>query len=265
MAMPRELRDIVYGSVIDDLPKIIDMSNDRLLAPALQLSTHGSAQTIVGGSNHHGLVTFLPGIAYVNEVIYREFTPTYLRRIYLNIGETPDLLYLENFFDTLPRGDGWGKIINLTMLNLATIARTPSRATEVVDTILQAINLQVLVLNLTLADFYLPPDWSSPPSSRQEALILQRNPPRTVSANSLMNEFQFRRLFSLRHIKRLMIKLEHGPFGHNPRSIGVLGDLREELMAGFWASSVTVRGVTCQEIDIRRPGMSVFIIVITRS
>jgi hypothetical protein len=158
MAMPRELRDIVYEYVIDELPKVIDVSNDRLLAPAFQLATQGNAQTVVGGSSHHGLVTFLPGIAYVNDVIYREFTPAYLRRIYLNIGASPDFLYLENFFDTLPRGDGWGKIVNLTMLNLAIIARTPGRATEIMDTILQATNLQVLVLNLTLADLYLPPD-----------------------------------------------------------------------------------------------------------
>jgi hypothetical protein len=80
-----------------------------------------------------------------------------------------------------------------------------------------------------------------------------------------MNEFQFPRLSSLRHIKRLIIKLEHGPLEHNPRSIGVLGDLREALVAGFRASSVNVRNVTCQEVNIRRPEMQVFIIAIARS
>jgi hypothetical protein len=164
MAMPRELRDIVYEYVIESLPKIIDVSNDRLLDPAFQISTQGSAQTVVGSSCHHGLVTFLPGIAYVNKVIYREFVPSYLRCIYLNIGATPHFPYLENVFDTLPRGEGWDKIINLTMLNLASTALTPGRATEVIDTILQATSLLVLVLNFTLADFYLPPDWPSPPS-----------------------------------------------------------------------------------------------------
>lgn len=188
MAMPRELRNIVYEHVIEDLPKIIDVSNDRLLAAAFRLALQGNAQTVVGGSTHHGLVTFQPGIAYVNDIIYREFVTTYLRRIYLSIGATPDFLYLENLFETLPRGDGWGKIVNLTMLNLATIARTPGRATEVMDAILQATSLQVLVLNLTLQDLYLPPNWPPPPTSRQDALFMQRNPPRAVSANYLMNE-----------------------------------------------------------------------------
>jgi hypothetical protein len=106
MAIPRELRDLIYNYVIDDLPKIIDVSNDRALAPVFQLQPQGSSQTVVGGSTNSGLVTFLPGIAYVNDVVYGEFVPTYLQRIYLNIGATPDLLYLENFFETLPKGDG---------------------------------------------------------------------------------------------------------------------------------------------------------------
>jgi hypothetical protein len=80
-----------------------------------------------------------------------------------------------------------------------------------------------------------------------------------------MNEYQFRRPFSLWHIRRLIIKLEHGPFKHTPQSIGVLGDLRKALAAGLRTSAVYVGSVTCQELDIRRLGMSVFILAVNRS
>jgi hypothetical protein len=262
MAIPREVRNMIYDHVVDDLPNIIDVSNDRLLAPVFQLAT---AQTVVGGSNRLPLVTFLPSIAYVNDTIYAEFVPTYLRKVYLQIGDTPDLLYLENFFETLPTGKGWEKITNLTILNLATVSRTPGRATEVMDTILQASSLQVLVLNFRLQDFYLPPDWPASPESREEALVLQQNPPKAVDVRYLMTEYQFDRLFAIQHLKRLIIKIEHGYFEHTPRSIAVLGDLKEVLMEGLKESSEKVKDVTCREVDVRRPGMSVFILAADRS
>jgi hypothetical protein len=262
MAVPREVRDMIYDHVINDLPKIIDVSNDRLLAPMFQLVT---TQTVVGGSSRLPLVTFLPSIAYVNDTIYTEFVPTYLHKIYLQIGDTPDLLYLKNFFETLPAGKGWERMSNLTILNLATVARSPGRATEVMDTILQARSLQVLVLNFHLQDFYLPPDWPASPDSRDEALVLQQNPPKAVDARYLMIEYQFARLFSMQRLERLIIKIEHGYFEHTPRSIAVLGDLREVLMEGLKESSEDVKDVTCQEVDVRRPGMSVFILAVDRS
>jgi hypothetical protein len=264
MAIPRELRDMIYDHIIDDLPKIIDVSNDRLLAPAFQLALQGDAQTVVGGSPDLPLVTFLPGIAYVNNTLYNEFVPAYLRKIYLQIGDTPDFMYLENFFEILPNGKGWEKIINLTILNLADVARTPGRATELMDTILQASNLQVFVINFRLQDFYLPPDWLVTPTSREEARDFQNNPPRSVDAQYLMTEYQFGRLFTMNHLKRLIIKIDHGFFEHNPRSIAVLGDLKDALMAGL-RTGENAKEVTCTEVDVRRPGMSVFILAVDRS
>jgi hypothetical protein len=149
------------------------------------------------------------------------------------------------------------------MLNLASIARTPGRATEVVDTILQATNLQILVLSLRLQDLYLPPDWPTPPTNREEALAIQRNPPKSVDAEYLMRQYQFPRLFSMKHMNRLIINIEHGFFEHTPQSIAVLGDLRMALMAGLWTGE-RISGVTCQEVDVRRPGMSIFILAVTR-
>jgi hypothetical protein len=259
MAFPRELRDLVYSHIISDLSKIINVSNDRLLAPTFQLSN----QTIIGGSSQHPLVTFLPGIAYINNHIYNEFVPAYLRHIYLKISDTPDLLYLENFFDTLPRDNGWHKINNLTLLDVASLARTPGRANEVMDTILHAPNLKVVVLNFKLCDFYLPPDWPFLPESRAEAVALQSNPPRVVDAEYLMTEYQFARLFGLRELRRLIVKIEHGFFEHTPRSIGVVADLKATLMAGL-GREAGVSEVSCQVVDIRRPGISVFILRVER-
>jgi hypothetical protein len=260
MAIPREIREMIYDYVIEDLPKIIDVSNDRLLAPVFQLA---ATHTVVGGSSRLPLVTFLPSIAYLNDAIYAEFVPTYLRKIYLHIGERPDLLYLENSFETLPTGKGWKKITNLTILNLATVARTPGRAKEVMDTILQATNLQGLVIN-RLQDFYLPPDWPASPDSRQEAMALQQNPAKAVDARYIMNEYQLDHLFTMPSLRRIIIKIEHGYFAHTPRSIAVLGDLKDLLMGVFKESSKGVRDVTCQEVDVRRLGMSVFILAVDR-
>jgi hypothetical protein len=264
MALPREVRDMVYEHIVEYLPKIIDVSKDRLLAPAFQLEMDGNTQTVAGGSENLPLVTFLPGIAYVNDIVYAEFVPTYLRKIHLQIGETPDFLYLENFFETLPRGKGWERIVNLMILNLAEVARTPGRTTEMMDTIHQAINLQVLVLNFRLQDFYLPPDWPETPTSKEEARILQNNPPKTVDARYLMREYQFDRLFEMEHLKRLIIKVEHGFFEHNPRSVQVLGDLKEYLMEGM-RDMTGVEKVTCQDVDVFRPGISVFILGANKS
>jgi hypothetical protein len=258
MALPRETRDLVYDHIVNYLPKIINVSDDRLLSPAFQFEMDGNAQTVVGGSENFPLVTFLPGIAYVHGRVYAEFVPTYLRKIHLQIGASPDFLYLENFFEMLPPGKGWEKILNLTMLNLAEVARTPGRATEVMDTILQATNLQVLVLNFRLQDFYLPPDWPSAPTSKEEARILQNNPPKTVDARYLIREYQFDRLFTMAHLKRLIIKIDHGFFEHNPCSIQVLGDLKQFLMEGM--SGDEGREITCQDVDVFRPGISVFIL-----
>jgi hypothetical protein len=264
MALPREVRDMVYEHIVEYLPKIIDVSKDRLLAPAFQLEMDGNTQTVAGGSENLPLVTFLPGIAYVNDIVYAEFVPTYLRKIHLQIGETPNFLYLENFFETLPRGKGWERIVNLTILNLAEVARTPSRATEMMDTIHQAVNLQVLVLNFRLQDFYLPPDWPETPTSKEEACILQNNPPKTVDARYFMREYQFDQLFEMEHLKRLIIKVEHGFFEHDPRSVQVLGDLKEYLMERMKYMD-GVEGVTCQDVDVFRPGISVFILGANKS
>jgi hypothetical protein len=264
MALPRELRDMVYKHIVDDLPKIINVSNDRLLAPTFQLVTIGDEKTVVGGSTQHPLVTFLPGIAYLNDNIYKEFVPVYLHQIYLNIAESPDLLYLDNFFDTLPPGKGWSMINNLTLLDLASISRTPGRANETMDTILQATNLQVLALNFKLQDLYLPPEWPFPPKSRAEALVLQRNPPRTVDAAYVMTEYQLARLFELQHLKKLVVKIEHGLFEHTPRSFGTMVDLKMALMEGLQSSAPNIREVRCQEVDIKTPGISVMILSVER-
>jgi hypothetical protein len=263
MALPREIRDLVYEHVVNYLPKIINVSNDRLLPPAFQLEMEGSAQTVIGGSENFPLVTFLPGIAYVHERVYVEFVPTYLRQIHLQVGDSLDFLYLENFFETLPRGKGWEKILNLTMLNLAEVARTPGRATGVMDAILQASNLQVLVLNFRFQDFYLPPDWPAAPTSKEEARALQNNPPKTVDARYLMREYQFDRLLTMSHLNRLNIKIDHGFFEHNPRSIQTLGDLKQFLIEGMAGDEG--QEITCQDVDVFRPGISVFILGVKKA
>ncbi|KAH5342727.1 hypothetical protein HBI49_230390 [Parastagonospora nodorum] len=259
MALPRELRDIVYTHLIDSLPKVINVSADRILTESFPPPT----QSIIGGSTTDGLVTFLPSLAYTTSAIYHEFVPAYLRRIYLNIGTTSDFLYLENFFETLPAGDGWDKIANLTMLNFASVARTPGRATEVMDTILQATKLKVLVLSFALSDFFVPPDWPHPPTTRDEAMELQRNPPKTVDAEYMIREYQFDRLFGISELERLVVKVEHGFFEQTPRSVGVLGDLREALMRGL-REGEGVTEVTAVELDVMRPGISAFILRLRR-
>jgi hypothetical protein len=264
MALPRELRDMVYKHIVDDLPKIINVSNDRVLAPTFHSATTRGEQMVLGGSTHHPLVTFLPGIAYVNDNIYKEFVPMYLPHIYLNVNESPDLIYLESFFDTLPRGKGWNKINNMILLDLASISRTPGRAKETMDTILQAVNLQVLILNFKLQDFYLPPEWPFPPQSHAEALAFQNSPLRSVDAAYLMTEYQFDRLFELQNLKKLVVKIEHGYFEHTPRSVGTLADLRMALMEGLQSSAPNIKEVLCQEVDVRSPGISVFILSVER-
>lgn len=259
MALPRELRDMIYSQLIDSLPKVIDVSADRIMTESIP----PPAQSIIGGSTTQGLVTFLPSLAYTTTSIYHEFVPAYLRRIYLNIGTTPDFLYLENFFETLRAGDGWDKISNMTMLNFASVARTPGRATEVMDTILQASKLKVLVLSFALSDFYLPPDWPQPPTSREEARELQRNPPKTVDARYIIREYQFDRLFGISGLERLVVKVEHGFFEHTPRLIGVLGDLRVALVRGL-RESKGVTEVQVVEVDVRGPGISAFILRVRR-
>lgn len=227
---------MVYDLFIEDLPKIIDVSKDRLLAPTFQLAPQGTGQTVIGGSTHFPLVTFLPGLAYVSEVIYREFVPSYLSKVYLKVGDTPDFLYLENFFETLPKGKGWDKIHNLSILNLASLARTPARANEVMDTILSARALQALVVNLRLQDLYLPPDWQHPPRSREEALQYTNNPAKSADAPFLMDQYELHRLFTMKHLKRVILKVEHGFFQQTPRSVCILGDLADLLRDGFRAS-----------------------------
>jgi hypothetical protein len=79
-----------------------------------------------------------------------------------------------------------------------------------------------------------------------------------------MREYQFDRLFEMEHLKRLIIKVEHGFFEHNPRSVQVLGDLKEYLMEGM-KDMYGVEGVTCQDVDVFRPGISVFILGANKS
>ncbi|KAF2822843.1 hypothetical protein CC86DRAFT_396432 [Ophiobolus disseminans] len=251
MSLPRELRNMVYDFIIKDLPKIINVSKDRLLASVFQLAMQGTAQTIVGGSTQYPLVTFLPGVAYVNNTIYTEFVPAYLSKIYLKVGASPDFLYLENFFETLPNGKGWDNILNLSLLNLASLARSPARANEVMDTIIGARALQVLVINFRLQDLYLPPDWRHPPCSREEALEYTNNPAKTAGAKYLMEQYEFHRLFAMKHLKRIIIKVEHGFFQQTPRSNCILGDLADVIRDGFRAASGVI-DASVQQLTIAK-------------
>lgn len=149
------------------------------------------------------------------------------------------------------------------MLNFAILARTPGRATEVMDMILQATKLKVLVLSFALRDFYLPSDWPHPPTTRDEAQELQRNPPKSVDAEYLTREYQFDRLFEIKALKRLVVRDEHGFFEHMPRSAGVLGDLREVLVRGL-REGERVTEVQTVEVDIRSSGIGVFILRVKR-
>jgi hypothetical protein len=106
MALPREVRDMIYEFVIDDLPRIINVSNDRVLAPMFPPASAGESSTVVASSTRYPIVSFLPSLAYVNDIIYNELVPSILRRITPKIGATPDIPYVENFFDTLPQGQG---------------------------------------------------------------------------------------------------------------------------------------------------------------
>jgi hypothetical protein len=262
MALPRELRDLVYDHIITYLPKIIDVTSDRFLQSNLDLST----STVTAGSAIHPIVTFLPNIAYTNETIYQEFVPKFLKRIYLQVGSTPDFPYLENFLDTLSTGKGWDKIVNLTILDMASIGRSPGRAREVVDTIIQARNLEVLVVNFKLQDLWCPPDWpkSENPKNTKEARAMQANPPRTADAAYLMREYQFEHLFGIEYLKRMILKVEHGVFEYTPRSVVVLDDLKNDLMNGLKNGHKNIKDVTCKEVDGRRPGIMVFIISVER-
>jgi hypothetical protein len=131
------------------------------------------------------------------------------------------------------------------------------------DTITQSTHLQVLVVGFTLQDFYLPPDWPTMPRSRDEARAYMVNPARSVTAEYLMNEYQFARLFWMNHLKRVILKIEHGYFEITPWSNAVLGDLKDALVQGFGARQGVVN-VTCDEVDVKRPGMSVLIVSISR-
>lgn len=253
---------MVYNLIIDDLPKIIDVSKDRLLNEVFRLSMQGTAQTVIGGSIQFPLVTFLPGFAYVKRAIYNELVPAYLKEVRLDVGDTPDFLYLENFFETLPRANGWDKIPNLSMLSLASLARSPARANEVMDTILSARALQVLVLNFRLEDLYLPPDWPKPPTSREEALNYRYNPAKcAVDARFFIDQYELDRLFTMRHLKRVIFKVEHGFFEHTPRSNCTLADLGDLLGDGFRVTQ-GVTGSSVQHLTIRQ--MTVLIVSIKR-
>jgi hypothetical protein len=252
---------MVYDFIIQDLSKIVDLSKDRLLAPAFRIALEGNAHKVVGGSTDFPLVNFLPAFAYASDAIYSEFVPMYLSKAYLMIGDTPDFLYLENFFETLPSGKGWDKIVHLSMLNLASLARSPARANEMMDTILSARALQVLVVDFRLQDLYLPPDWQHSPRSSEEALHYTNNPAKSVDAHFLMDQYELHRLFTMKHLRRVIFQVEHGFFQHTPRSICVLGDLADMLRDGFRATQGVV-DASVQQLDTRE--MTVMIVSTTR-
>ena len=147
------------------------------------------------------------------------------------------------------------------MLDLASLARSPARANEVMDTVLGAIALQVLVINLRLRDLYLPPDWQHEPCSRDEALRYTISPISAVGAGCLMDRYEFRRLFEMECLKRVIIKVEHGFFSHTPRSVCVMGGLAELLRAGFEAAP-GVADAAVQHISAR--GISITMVSIAR-
>lgn len=201
----------------------------------------GESSTVVAGSMRLPLVSFPPSLAYVNETIYEELVPIILRRTTLSLGASPDFDYLENFFGTLPEEKGWEKVTNLTLVNLGSLTSSPGCGTEVMDKITYASHLQVLVLGFALQDFYLLPDWPTMPRSSDEAGAYMASLARSVTAEFFMTEYQFGRLFWMDHLKRVILKIDHGYFEITPCSNAVLGDLKEAPVQGFGAGQCHVR------------------------
>lgn len=230
MALPRKLRNLVYDHIVAHFPKIIDVTSDRLLKSSLSLSP----STVVAGHTVHPTVTCLPNITYTHAYIYQELVPKFLKTAYLQVGSAPNIPYLENLFDTLPTGKGWDLIRNITILDIASIARSPGRAREVIDTTLQARNLEVLVINFKLQGLWCPPDLAASAlrTTTEEARAMQANLPKTVGAEYLMRKWNLEHLFEM-VLKRWIMRVDHGVSEHTPRSIGVLNDLKRMIMEGL--------------------------------
>lgn len=53
-------------------------------------------------------------------------------------------------------------------------------------------------------------------------------------------------------------------FKHTPSSVGVLDDLKRMIMDGLKNGRSNVKNVRCQEVDVRGPGISIWIISLER-
>jgi hypothetical protein len=53
-------------------------------------------------------------------------------------------------------------------------------------------------------------------------------------------------------------------FEHTPSSVGVLEDLKRMIMDGLKDGRSNIKNVRCQEVDVRRPGISIWIISVER-
>ncbi|KAF2846113.1 hypothetical protein T440DRAFT_542740 [Plenodomus tracheiphilus IPT5] len=252
MAFPREVRGLVYDFVVRDCPQTIHIADSRTQAPVL------------GGSSNVPLVTFLPSFAYVSQGIFSELVPAFIRRVNLEIASAPDIWYLESFLEALPSADGWGKITNLSLVNLSFISSSPARAAETMDMIIRAVNLNTLVIGLSLGDLYLPPDWSAPPTSADEANELMDYPPRKATAQFLIRECKLDALYNMSKLTRVIIKIEHGWFHSTPASTTILNELAEQLNAGFEATSGVNTETSLQWLNICDPNMSIILLGIKR-
>ena len=244
------------------IPPVINLTNDRVL-PLMFSVISPTARPVVGISTRFPLVAFLPGIAYLSRSVYNEFVPSVLRRVRLDITSAPDVAYLENFLDSLPIENGWEKVLNLALLDMVDITRSPGRASEVMDMVTRASALQVIVLNFKLQDLYLPPGWPDLPRCSEEAAAYTRNPVRIANARYLLNECMVYRLLNLSKLQRVVFIIHHGHFAHTPHSIGILSDLGD-LLKGAFENVPGVPSVYREDMEIRGPNMSVVALIIRR-
>ncbi|KAI8938150.1 hypothetical protein NX059_005816 [Plenodomus lindquistii] len=251
--LPREVRDLIYECIVVDTPPNIQIAESRTQVP------------IVGASANLPLITLLPSFACVNKTLFAEIAPIVLRRKLLEITSALDIWYLEDLLEALPKASGWGKITNLSLFKLSSFSSSPARAAETMDTINSAYNLDTLIIGLSLADLYLPPDWPAPPSTTDDATNYMRNPVRKTSAEDLIGACMLYKLYGMSNLSRVIIKVEHGLFNHTPASISWLHELVERMMAGFEAVDGVDTQTSMEWTDDREPDMSIMRVAITRS
>lgn len=223
--IPGEVRNLIYSSVLTELPRRINVARDRSSCSGTQNPDTGYITPQFPFAN------CLPGIAYTCKQVYQEFVSLYLARAKFELTTMEDVWYFEGFLNTVPWGCGWHAVAHLVFPDFGRLAETPARANEVMDFCRRTPDLGHLELVLNLNGLYLPPIRED---SDQINFLRRMRPMKPAEQFAL--EMDLRSLFDMPNLHTLTVRYRHDGITCTPMNMSAFMDLRDWLISGFVAT-----------------------------